>query len=136
MVQTGGRVQLHHLVVLHCQVVTGSLQVGNLHEEARHQGLADVDVVVARRELCAGTPQVEAFHDADQLLAYVVRRLEGAEVDEVVVAPLGVFMVLLEGMVDVEQSQVVSVDVSEPHLGLVRGFLCLVGPHKTLIAWL
>ena len=64
-----------------------------LHEEARHKGLADVEIIVAAGEVCAAAFQVEAVHDAGQLLAHVVRTLQGPEVDEVVIAPLGVLLV-------------------------------------------
>ena len=35
-------------------------------------------------------------------------------------------------MVDVEEREVVSVDVGEPQLGVVRRLLGLVGPHEAL----
>lgn len=41
-------------------------------------------------------------------------------------------LTLFEGVVDVEQRQVVSVDVSKPHLGLVCCLLSLRGADKTL----
>ena len=41
-------------------------------------------------------------------------------------------LTLLEGVVHVEQRQVVAVDVSEPQLGLVSLLLHLVGPHEAL----
>ena len=43
-----------------------------------------------------------------------------------------VFIVLLEGVVDVQHGQMVPVDVSETHLGLVRLFLRLNRAHKDL----
>ena len=45
-----------------------------------------------------------------------------------------VFIVLLEGVVDVQHGQMVPVDVSETHLGLVRLFLRLVGRFAGLKA--
>lgn len=41
-------------------------------------------------------------------------------------------LTLFEGMVDVEQRQVVSINVSKPHLGLVSRLLSLRGADKTL----
>lgn len=41
-------------------------------------------------------------------------------------------LTLFEGMVDVEQRQVVSVNMSKPHLGLVSCLLSLRGADKTL----
>lgn len=41
-------------------------------------------------------------------------------------------LTLLEGMIDVEQRQMVSIDVSKPHLGLVCRLLSLRGADKTL----
>ena len=64
-----------------------------LHEEAGDERAPDVEVVVAAREVGAGAPQVEAVHDAAELLAHVVGALQRPEVDEVVVAPLLVLAV-------------------------------------------
>lgn len=41
-------------------------------------------------------------------------------------------LTLFEGVVDVEQRQVVPVNVSKPHLGLVSRLLSLRGADKTL----
>jgi hypothetical protein len=46
--------------------------------------------------------------------------LNGARVNEVVVAPLGVVVVLLVGVVHVQKGQVVAVDVGETRLCLIR----------------
>lgn len=43
-----------------------------------------------------------------------------------------VILTLFEGVVDIEQGQVVAIDVSESHLCLVRLFLHLRGPHEAL----
>lgn len=96
VVQARRRMQLDDLVVLDGQVVTGALQVGHLHEEPLHEGLANVDVVVLRGELGAGALQVEAVHDASELLSDVVRGLQRSVVDEVLVAPLGVLVACKE----------------------------------------
>ena len=47
-----------------------------LHEEASDQGLPYVDVVVSTAEVRAGASQVEAVHDARELLPHVVRTLQ------------------------------------------------------------
>lgn len=39
---------------------------------------------------------------------------------------------LFEGVVNVEQGEVVSVDVGKPHLGLISRLLGLGGTHKAL----
>lgn len=49
-----------------------------------------------------------------------------------VVRQLRLKLTLFEGVVDIEQRQVVSVNVSKPHLGLVCCLLSLRGPDKTL----
>ncbi len=41
-------------------------------------------------------------------------------------------LTLLEGVVHVEEREVVAVDVGEAHLGLIRLFLDLVGTHEAL----
>lgn len=41
-------------------------------------------------------------------------------------------LTLFEGVVDIEQRQVVSIDVSKPHLGFICCLLSLRGPDKTL----
>ena len=66
---------------------------GYLHEEASDESLPDVDVIVATAEVCAGATQVEAVHDAGQLLSHIVSTLHGPVVDEVVICPLRVIMV-------------------------------------------
>ena len=50
-------------------------------------------VVVSAGEVGGGALEVEPVHDAGQLLSHVVRGLEGAVVDEVIIAPLGVLVV-------------------------------------------
>lgn len=92
VIQARRRMQLNDLVVLDGQVVTGALQMGDLHEESLHKCLANVDVVVFRGELGAGALQVEAVHDSGELLPNVVSRLQRSVVDEVFVAPLRVFV--------------------------------------------
>ena len=52
-----------------------------------------MNVVIPAGEICAGTLQIEPVHDPGQLLSYIIRRLQGAVVAEVVIAPLGVLMV-------------------------------------------
>ena len=43
------------------------------------------------------------------------------------------WLTLFEGVIDVEQRQVVSVDVSKPHLGLVGCLLSLRGADKNTV---
>ena len=118
--------ELYHLVVLHSQVVAGSLQVRHLHKEPTHQRASDVQVVVLATEVGGSPLDIEPLHDPGELLAYVVCRHERAVVEEVVVAPLlrhGA--VLLEGVVHVQEGEVVPVDVSESHLRIIRRLLLL-----------
>ena len=65
----------------------------HLTEEARNESLPDVDVVVSTGELCTGTTKTEAVHDPGQLVSNTVGQLDRPVADEVVVAPLGVFVV-------------------------------------------
>lgn len=41
-------------------------------------------------------------------------------------------LTLFEGVIDVKQCQMVSIDVSKPHLGLICRLLSLRGADKTL----
>lgn len=41
-------------------------------------------------------------------------------------------LTLLKCMVDIEKCQVVSINVCEPHLGLIRSLLGVTRPHKAL----
>lgn len=52
--------QVDHLIVFHCQVVTSLLQMGNLHEVARGKCLADIRVVILGGELCADLLDTQA----------------------------------------------------------------------------
>ena len=115
--------QLNNLVIFDGEVMAGTLEMGHLHEMAADERHANVDVEVLWRELSRRALQVEPVHDARKLLTYVVGRLERPVVDEVVVAPLRVFLVLLKGVVDVEHGEMVPVDVGEPHFGLIGSLL-------------
>lgn len=66
-------------------------QVVYLHKVATDERFANVDVVIFRREFGRRALQVETVHDARQLLAHIVARLERPVVDEVLVAPLRIF---------------------------------------------
>ena len=68
----------------------------DLHEESRHEGLPDVEIVVSAGEVGTGSSQVESVHDPGQLLPHVVRALQGSVVDEVVVAPLRILLACIE----------------------------------------
>lgn len=65
----------------------------DLHEEARDQSFANTNVIISAGEISAGTLQIEAVHDASELLAHVVCTLQGAVIAEVVIAPLRVLMI-------------------------------------------
>ncbi len=71
VVEGGAGVQRHGLVILHGQVVTGLLQMRHLHEEARHQRLTNVDVILRRGKVRADERHLEALHDARQLHAHL-----------------------------------------------------------------
>ena len=67
--------ELDHLVILDCQVVSGPLQVGHLHEEPSTERLPDVQVVVLACEVSAGSLEVKSVHDPTELLPHVISRL-------------------------------------------------------------
>ena len=48
-------------------------------------------------------------------------------VDEVVVTPLGILHVLFKCVEYVEEGQMITINVGEPQLGVVRCLLCLIG---------
>jgi hypothetical protein len=129
-VEAARGVERDGLVVLDGLVVPRGVEVRNLHEEARDQRLADVYVVVLRREFVGRERELEARHEARELLAHRVARLQRAGVKEVVVGPLLVLPVRLPGVVGVQQREVVAVDVREARFGLVRRALRLLGPHE------
>lgn len=72
MVQARRRMELNNLIILDGQVVSRSFQMRDLHEESLHERLTNVDVVVLRRELRAGALEVEAIHNASELLTNIV----------------------------------------------------------------
>lgn len=43
-----------------------------LHEEALDQGFSDIDVVVFRWEICAGSFEIESVHYPWQLLTHII----------------------------------------------------------------
>mmetsp|Transcript_17153 Transcript_17153/g.49759 ORF Transcript_17153/g.49759 Transcript_17153/m.49759 type:complete len:203 (+) Transcript_17153:61-669(+) len=104
-----GGVQGHNLVVLDREVVPRPFEVRHLHEEAREDGAPDVGVVVLVVEVGGLELKAEAAHDAHQLGPHAVRRLHRPRVQEVVVAPGCGLRVVLPGVVDVEELQVVAV---------------------------
>lgn len=65
----------------------------HLHEESGNQRFANVNVVVFGSEFRRRSFQIEPVHDSRELLPHVVAALQGTVVDEIVVAPLGVFLV-------------------------------------------
>ena len=65
-------------------------------------------------EVCRSPLEVESVHDPTELLPDVIGRLETPVVDKVVVTPLGILHVLLEGVVHVQKGQVITVDVRKP----------------------
>lgn len=65
----------------------------HLHKEACTESFTDVDVVILTGEGCAGPLESVSVHDARQLVPHIVGRLERTITEEVVVAPLGVFVV-------------------------------------------
>lgn len=65
-----------YLVVLDGKVVACSLKMSGLHKEAGNYRLPNVEVVVGGIEFSRDQGQVEAAHDAGQLRAHVVSRLE------------------------------------------------------------
>mmetsp|Transcript_5353 Transcript_5353/g.18121 ORF Transcript_5353/g.18121 Transcript_5353/m.18121 type:complete len:398 (-) Transcript_5353:100-1293(-) len=125
-----GRVQGHHLVVLDREVVARALQVRHLHEEAREHRLADLHVVLLVVKVVGLELEAKAVHDAHQLGPHRVGRLHGAAVEEVVVAPGRGLLVVLPGVVHVEQGEVVPVHVVEARLGVVRRLLGLARAHE------
>ena len=102
----------------------------NLHEKSWAECLPYIQVVIFACEVCAGPLEIEPVHDPAELLPHIVCWLEGSVVDEVVITPLGVLHVLLEGGKHVQESQVVTVNVRKSQLGVVWGFLSFVGPLK------
>ena len=72
---------------------TPHTHTADLTKESSDEGLPDVEVVVSAGELCTGATQTEAVHDTRQLFADSVGQLERPVAYEVVVAPLGIFIV-------------------------------------------
>ena len=69
------------------------VQATHLHEEPCYQSFPDVDVIVSWSEVCAWSFEVESVHNACQLLPYVVCTFKRTEVNEVVIAPLWIFLI-------------------------------------------
>ena len=94
--------------------------MGDLHEVSAQNGLANVRVVIPRREIRAHERKVEALANAHELRAHVVRALHRAMADVIVPAPIRIIFGLLVRVINVEQGQVIAVDVSELSLRRVR----------------
>jgi len=124
--------KLNSLVVLNRQVVPGSFQVSDLHEEASDQSLADVQVVVTAVEVGAASRQLEPLHDARELGSHVVTLGHRTSVDEVVERPSIVTLILLIGVVDVQHGEMIAVNMGESHLSFVSLFPHVTGTNKTL----
>lgn len=109
--------------------------LGHLHEEARHQRAPDVGVIILVLKRCRHEVEPVALHDPRQLLPHVVGALQAAERQEVVVAPLaGILLRLrrLEGVVDVEEGEVVAVGVGKELLHLVGALAGCGRAHEDL----
>lgn len=72
VIQASRRVQLNDLIIFDRQVMAGSFQMSDLHEESLNQSLANVNVVILGCELGAGALQVESVHDTSELLTNIV----------------------------------------------------------------
>mmetsp|Transcript_22956 Transcript_22956/g.70945 ORF Transcript_22956/g.70945 Transcript_22956/m.70945 type:complete len:210 (-) Transcript_22956:1864-2493(-) len=81
--KTACRMNMHRLRILDGAIMPLSLQAGNVVEKARRDGLADLVLVAARRELDLG-----ALAQALNLLADVARALHRAQLAEILEAPL------------------------------------------------
>ena len=93
---------LHFLVVLHCQVSSAALEMGDLHEISAENGFANVRIILSRREIRAHEGQIESLTDAHELRAHVVGALHRSMADVVVPAPIGVLLGLLVRVIHVE----------------------------------
>ena len=86
------------MVVLGREVVTGTFEVGHLHEEASDEAAADVCKVVTRGKGRGDEGQLAPLHDALELLADAVGRLHRPLVDVVFKAPVLVVLWVLFGV--------------------------------------
>lgn len=135
--QDSGRMQKNVLVILDGGVdalALGAL-LGDLHEESRAQSAADVLVVLLVFERGGDHLEFLPLHDTEQLHADVVGGLEGPQREEMVMAPLlevGLRISALEGVVNVQQGQMITVLVGEEILHLVGTLALRSGAYKHL----
>jgi hypothetical protein len=75
--------------------MAGGIEMSHMHEKSRDKRLPDVDVVVFAGEFSACERQIEASHQACQLLAHTVAGLKTSCVQEIVVCPSLVLAIAL-----------------------------------------
>ena len=51
-------------------------------------------------------------------------------VNKVIITPLRILHVLFECVEHIEKCQMVSIYVGKSQLGVIRGFLCFIGPER------
>ena len=91
--------QANNLVVFAREVVAAAVHMGNLHEKARRDRLADVGIVVPRFELRRNHFKVVPLHEASKLLTNTVCALEAARIQKIIPRPLRRIVVALPSIV-------------------------------------
>ena len=103
----------NHLLVLERQIMTVSLQVRSLHEEAGQNAFLDVGEKIRRLKRHARQWQLIFGRHANQLIADIISLLERSEVQIILPAPVGVHLLRNESIEGVQHRQVVAVRVHE-----------------------
>lgn len=62
----------------------------HLHEEALHQCLTYINIVILGGEFGTGAFQIKTIHNSGKLLTHIVCTFQRTEIDEVLIAPVGI----------------------------------------------
>mmetsp|Transcript_29417 Transcript_29417/g.79078 ORF Transcript_29417/g.79078 Transcript_29417/m.79078 type:complete len:265 (-) Transcript_29417:919-1713(-) len=127
-----GRVHMHRLRVLNGAVVCGGLELSCVVEVAGEHGFAQ-RVPYFPLRLCVKV-HLGALAELDKLVVDVARTLHGANLDEIVVAPLRGVVGLHPRLVDVEHGGVVASRPVESDACVIRVHSSVLGPVEDGVA--
>ena len=127
--QRRGRVNENRVLLHNCLVAFLWVFACSMKEEPRADSLADLVIVTPTCDKV----QLVAVHNLQQLLAYILRSLQAATLNEVFMAPGVAELAVLPAIIDSQQGEVVALWLEELGLLLVSLSLLLSRPIEDVL---